>query len=962
MADGLGKNLNDANKSAKDLNKNLKDSTKAANDLGTSFNDYRETLRSIASELGKQTNNLKDARKEYTKLDSIARKLSDQEAGINRLKDDQLDKLQKQAQSSVEEIKNRADALQFDKLRAKTGADLMKLNGAAFDATLKSLAANGKITEEEANLIKAKKEGFKIEEEFLEKLNEEVEIRKESNRLMGIGGGILKGLNELGGKFAQSLNLPAVTEDMQEMADAIARNEKSAGIFGGKMKVLGVGLTSAFKNVGGALMDPSVLFGALIKGFKDVDKAATDFARQTGQDMNTMATSVDSLNMGYVNMADYIKAASELTKELAFNANDIFSPEDILEVAQMTDEMGMAGKEAANLAKFSKLNNMSVKEQNKSLIAGVNSFNAQNKSAVNARKVLDDVANVSADIRLLYAGYPEELGKAATAAADLGLSLEQVDKIADSLLQFEESISAELKAELLTGKQLNLEKAREAALTNDIETLSKELSKNIGTSADFAKMGRIEQESLAKAMGMTKQQLAETLLAQDLQNNLSEDSLTKAQKQTLESMKNREAQEKIAQALGKIGQAFAPIVGFIADIVSNSYVLYSLLGVALITKLGGLKNIFVSSKEGIKGMIDGAKNLRKTLVNAFQGGTDAAKKFYKGGQFMPGGKRAPKGGAFADALPKSSENIAKSADKTKGIQADQGKGIKGFLEGLGDGLASIGKKFPDVVKGGAALGLSLIALGGGFAVAGMFIANTDPTQMIAFSAALGILGLTVAVMGKTGGEIIKGALALGILAVGLIPAAFAFSLLAGVDASSILAFAIALPILGLAVLGLGLIFTNPITMFLFGAGIAGLLALSLAIIPLAAAFGSLADANIEGIMGSLVGLASVAPDLMGIGVGLMSIAAGLGAISIAGLLAMPTLMALTALGSVSEGLGSIFGGGGETTAEDDPMVEKLNELNNNILKLISVVEAGGDVVMDGAVVGKTISMASSRIG
>jgi hypothetical protein len=73
-------------------------------------------------------------------------------------------------------------------------------------------------------------------------------------------------------------------------------------------------------------------------------------------------------------------------------------------------------------------------------------------------------------------------------------------------------------------------------------------------------------------------------------------------------------------------------------------------------------------------------------------------------------------------------------------------------------------------------------------------------------------------------------------------------------------------------------------------------------------------------------------------------------------------MALTALGSVSEGLGSIFGGGGETTAEDDPMVEKLNELNNNILKLISVVEAGGDVVMDGAVVGKTISMASSRIG
>ena len=38
----------------------------------------------------------KDARKEYTKLDSLVRKLSDQEVGINRLKDDQLTKLQKQ--------------------------------------------------------------------------------------------------------------------------------------------------------------------------------------------------------------------------------------------------------------------------------------------------------------------------------------------------------------------------------------------------------------------------------------------------------------------------------------------------------------------------------------------------------------------------------------------------------------------------------------------------------------------------------------------------------------------------------------------------------------------------------------------------------------------------------------------------------------------------------------------------
>ena len=57
------------------INKELNDANKAAKDLNDSFNDYRETLRSIASEIGKSTSNLKDARNEYTKLDSLARKL-----------------------------------------------------------------------------------------------------------------------------------------------------------------------------------------------------------------------------------------------------------------------------------------------------------------------------------------------------------------------------------------------------------------------------------------------------------------------------------------------------------------------------------------------------------------------------------------------------------------------------------------------------------------------------------------------------------------------------------------------------------------------------------------------------------------------------------------------------------------------------------------------------------------------
>ena len=51
------------------------------------------------------------------------------------------------------------------------------------------------------------------------------------------------------------------------------------------------------------------------------------------------------------------------------------------------------------------------------------------------------------------------------------MEMSQLDGIASSLMDFESSIKNELEAELLLGKNLNLEKARQAALNNDLSTL-----------------------------------------------------------------------------------------------------------------------------------------------------------------------------------------------------------------------------------------------------------------------------------------------------------------------------------------------------------------------------------------------------------------------------------------------------------------------------------------------------------
>jgi hypothetical protein len=134
---------------------------------------------------------------------------------------------------------------------------------------------------------------------------------------------------------------------------------------------------------------------------------------------------------------------------------------------------------------------------------------------------MSEVAKASAATKLSLANNPEALAKAAAQAKALGMNLEQVDKIASNLLEIESSISNELEAELLTGKNLNLEQARLYALNNDMEGLSREIAKNFGSAAEFSKMNRIQQEAAAKAVGMSREELAATLTDQEALKNLS---------------------------------------------------------------------------------------------------------------------------------------------------------------------------------------------------------------------------------------------------------------------------------------------------------------------------------------------------------------------------------------------------------------------------------------------------------
>tara|TARA_R100000541_G_scaffold12302_2_gene20672 strand:- start:6800 stop:9460 length:2661 start_codon:yes stop_codon:yes gene_type:complete len=878
-----------------------------------SFREQRDILYESAKALGKIRDQANEASKATSKLESIAQKLALDAEETVILSDKNLESLQKQARTQQENLKTA-----YKRLKAE--GNISNLTGEALERAQELLAAG------EAN--------FEASDDLNKNIDEQIKAREKANKLLGTSGNILKGLNSIAGNFSKALGLDEVEKKMQSVALKVAKNKESFG----KLRVIVAGVGESFKQLGNNLLSPTVLLTNMVLGFNKVDKAATGFQQLTGQNLNTAKVAIGQFNGGLITSAEYIKTASDLTKEFGLNAAAVFTPENLMEAASMTKEMGLAGKEAANLARLSKVNGGNIESQNEAIIDGINSANRQNKTAVSHGMALRDVANASEGIAINYAGYPDKLGEAAAAARALGMDLNKVDAIASSLLKFESSISAELEAELLTGRSLNLEKAREFALMNDMKGVATELANQGITSANFSKMNRIQQEAQAKALGMSRDEMARMLLQQEMNKGLSEGALNNAQKATLEDLKRVDAQEKIATAIGKLQQLLAPVLEIFANIVSHSAFIYSIMGVGLLTKFPlaikfakGFANNFKDAFKSVKGLVSG---IAKMVTG---GGTGRLKAFFRKSQM---------------------DGASESTKLSNKAKPGAGKGIKENLQGLAAGLRSMGKG--PVLKG--VVNLAAFALAGVAAIPSLLF-------LFPFSALPGKLvknnmqALAAGLRSFGTGKVMAGIGAFTLLSLAgvlMIPGSVGLLMFGGAAYVAAAGMAVLTP----ALISLGSAMAS-------GVGALGLAALVVAAVGLGFAFalvGVGALAMGKGIKLAAEGFAIMVPQILSLipaipglfllGGALMSISAGLATMSVAGLLAMPTILALTALGSVSEGLSSIFG-------DDEPTSQPSNEMagvEKKLDTLISLIEKGGDVYIDGSKVGKSLQLASSKVG
>jgi hypothetical protein len=296
-------------------------------------------------------------------------------------------------------------------------------------------------------------------------------------------------------------------EASEEMRDAIM--DTAPGVFNiaaGAKKGL-----DNFKLMAKSSLGIVAIVSLAVKAFLDFQKAVTDTRKELGVSY-TQAVAITAQN----------KVLAQVAKGYGLELDDITSAQ-----AAIRKDLGASVQESINLslsfARTSAATGQTAEELSStlSLMESISSASRDvllNQIRTNAAMI--EAAGVAPSLVMkdiaqnaeFFASFAKDGGQnligAGVAARKLGLSMDAVKGITESLLDFETSIEGQLEASLLLGRQINLDKARQLAFTGDQEGMMREILKQVGGEAEFTRMTYLQRQSLAKSVGVSVEQLS----------------------------------------------------------------------------------------------------------------------------------------------------------------------------------------------------------------------------------------------------------------------------------------------------------------------------------------------------------------------------------------------------------------------------------------------------------------------
>jgi len=461
-----------------------------------------------------------------------------------------------------------------------------------------------------------------------------------------------------------------------------------------------------------------------------------------------------------------------------------------------------------------------------------------------------------------------------------GMTMSEIEGLANNMLDIESSMRSEAKARAMLGRDIGANEMRSLSARLMTTTDAKERAKieremsdllleQAGTAEEFNNLSLVQQNTLAEAYGMSREELATKIQTADKQKELTE----KYGKYADEVQR--------AKDLGVMVLSGAKsLVIEMVKVAAKAAVMNVMMG-----KDSGIGNFFSAGVKGAKSLAKGLTSPIKSLGSLKDKAVDAFK------------------GKTSEVIP-DTKDMSKTV--TDGGKAAGGGGMKDKFKDMAEGLKAMG-------DGKVFAGIGAVALAGP-----AFIVALPSIPFLLFMGLTPLKMLKDNFTGLSEGLQAMSKAAVGALVMALVGPALALGLLA----IPFLAF-MSIPAIGPAIqanftaLASGLAaFGNPGTAVYVLIGIGLMALLGAAMIPFAYAL-SLLSPLLEAFGNIVVGVMSAIPPIIqAVADGFVTMLGAITPEAIAGLMLLGPALMLASVGMIAfsaamlvGGLGSFFGGG-----------------------------------------------------
>ena len=476
------------------------------------------------------------------------------------------------------------------------------------------------------------------------------------------------------------------------------------------MGMLPAGLQSAIggaRTLGTAMkvgLGPLFVVGAIlvaaIKSFTDLEASASGFRETTGltnsqmEGIRTQANELTGeLGMAGVNAEKVFNTVAALKSEFSDIAG--FSDEVVGGLTLLNTNFGVSADSAAKVQGiFEQVGGLSSETATS---VGMQAANMAKLAGVAPAKVFEDIAENADIASTLFKGDVESLTKAAIEARRLGTNLKSVASTTEHLLDFQSNIGDELVAATFVGGQFSLTQARSLAAAGKTVEAQKEVLRQLERGGKFRDKDYFTQQQLAKAAGMSVEEINKQLNAQEKLSSLNEKQRAQADKaikqgldisnidkdqlaSQLEQFKMQQEMQgqvdKLSNAFtavaASLGTALVPALDAVLSLITPiaQLVGFILNGVVKISSMfGGLPGLLVGI---IPILMKASMIARSFAVLGFKGAIAAIFRSFAAVPFGLGIPLAIAGVAGLGALIKTASGAVGTADDVSGVPSGYG--------------------------------------------------------------------------------------------------------------------------------------------------------------------------------------------------------------------------------------------------------------------------------------------------